>query len=195
MRVNFGRVLALNEPPAVAASAASLAPAAARFAILVAAPAAAAAAAFEAFIVITSRCAEKLEAPTISAAASTLPPSAAAAAEGEAAAASASAPGPAPPRSRDIDNKHSTDIGVYLTSTVNAHTDAWSIRRRRRRRFNVGGVHLLNNPLPAAPGRGGVAVGEKIVAPSPWARSPPPDMNRRHIGAGTSCQGRPLLHF
>jgi len=46
------------------------------------------------------------------------------------------------PGSRVIENKHSTDIGARDTFIVNAHTDA----RRRRRRFNVGRVLVLNNP-------------------------------------------------
>ena len=46
------------------------------------------------------------------------------------------------PRRRVIENKHSTDIGARLTFRVNAHTDA----RRRRRRFNVDRVLVLNSP-------------------------------------------------
>jgi hypothetical protein len=45
---------------------------------------------------------------------------------------------------RVADNQHSIDIGARLTFRVIAHTDA---RRRRRRRSNVSGVHVLNNPL------------------------------------------------
>jgi len=41
-----------------------------------------------------------------------------------------------------IENKHPTDIGARLTFRVNAHTDA----RKRRRRFNVGRVLVLNHP-------------------------------------------------
>jgi len=35
-----------------------------------------------------------------------------------------------------------TKIGAWLTFRSNAHTDA----RRRRRRFNVGGVRILHTP-------------------------------------------------
>ena len=48
-----------------------------------------------------------------------------------------------------IENKHSTEIGAWLTFRATAHTDAW----KRRRRFNVGRVLVLNNP-PASPSVG-----------------------------------------
>jgi len=46
------------------------------------------------------------------------------------------------PRRRGIENKHSVEIGARLTLDVNAHVDAL----RRVRRFNVGGVVVLNCP-------------------------------------------------
>ena len=48
----------------------------------------------------------------------------------------------ASPRSRISENTHSTEIGAQLTSSVNARTYA----RRRRRRFSVGRVVVLNTP-------------------------------------------------
>jgi hypothetical protein len=47
-----------------------------------------------------------------------------------------------------IENRHSTDVEACLASRVNAHTDA---RRRRRRRFNVGRVLVLNSKYPPCP--------------------------------------------
>jgi hypothetical protein len=53
-------------------------------------------------------------------------------------------PTPPCPGSRVSDNQHSNDVGARLTFRVNAHTDARSVRRRRR--LNVDRVVVLNDP-------------------------------------------------
>jgi hypothetical protein len=67
---------------------------------------------------------------------------------------------------RVIENKHSTEIGARLTSTLNAHTAAW------RRRFNVGRVlNLYTPPLGQTRGRLGMRlnVGRVLVLNTPLA--------------------------
>ena len=50
------------------------------------------------------------------------------------------------------DDKHSIDIEVRLSFRVIAHADARrSKRKRRRKRFDVGGLLALNTPPPRAP--------------------------------------------
>jgi len=57
---------------------------------------------------------------------------------------------------RFIENKHSTDIEARLTLSVNAHTVARSIPRRRRRiRVNVDGRVRFSSPPRGGGGRGG----------------------------------------
>jgi len=46
------------------------------------------------------------------------------------------------PFGRVVEKKHSTDVGARLSLSVNAHTEA-RIMRRRRRRFNIGRVLVL----------------------------------------------------
>ena len=55
-----------------------------------------------------------------------------------------------PPGRRVIENKHSTDIGAFLTFQVNTHTDA----RRWRKIVNVGGVLVNSDPPRLAPPHG-----------------------------------------